>query len=127
MTERELKLQGMRECLEWLENHPEVELTAPEINGHVYGNNAKERMGQHARAMGHADKDFIQQWAYLRKRFSGGVRYSVSVSREDVCERVVVGTKTIPAHADYVIPAAPETEVEIIEWRCSSLLDSEPA
>ena len=38
--------------------------------------------------------------------------------RASICERVVVGKKTIPATKEMVLPATPEREEEIIEWIC---------
>ena len=50
-----------------------------------------------------------------------GVRLLVQVSREEVCERVVTGTKTVTIPGK---PAEPERVVEqdIVEWRCEPLL-----
>lgn len=60
---------------------------------------------------------------YTQKR-PNGITLDVVVTREAVCERVVVGTetKTIPAQpAAEATPERTET-VEVVEWRCSSLL-----
>lgn len=56
----------------------------------------------------------------------GIVKLHVSVARDEVCERVVVGTE------DLVVPASPAVEAqpervetrEVVEWRCGSLLEA---
>lgn len=42
----------------------------------------------------------------------------INAYRDGVCERVVTGTKTIPAKEEEIIPAEPEHEEEIVEWKC---------
>ena len=42
------------------------------------------------------------------KTFSGGITYRAITARENVCERKVVGTRTIPAHTE-----------DVVEWDCS--------
>lgn len=51
----------------------------------------------------------------------GGLNLLVQVSREEVCERIVVSTKTVTIPAR---PAQPEQVVEqdVVEWRCQPLL-----
>lgn len=50
-----------------------------------------------------------------------GLDLNVQVSREEVCERIVTGTKTVTIPAK---PAEPERVVEqdVVEWRCEPLL-----
>jgi hypothetical protein len=59
----------------------------------------------------------LAEWTQARD----GLRLTVTVAREQVCERIVVGTEevTVPA-----VEAKPErTEVrEVVEWRCEPLL-----
>jgi hypothetical protein len=54
----------------------------------------------------------------------GNVEMTILVSREEVCERVVVGSETVTLPATTPVPALPERTVEreIVEWRCGSLL-----
>ena len=55
----------------------------------------------------------------------GGVRLEAFLLRAEVCERVVTGTREVPAQ---VTPAHTE---EVVEWQCSPLLadrsDATPA
>lgn len=53
-----------------------------------------------------------------------GLRVRVSGNREDVCERVVVGTETVTVPAEPAREATPERveTVEVVEWKCSPIL-----
>lgn len=63
--------------------------------------------------------------SYFRvKRSFGPIEVTVFAQRKDVCERVVTGTRHIPAQ---VIPASEERVIEardeeIVEWVCEPLL-----
>ena len=64
----------------------------------------------------------------MLSRSVGPILLELHGDREQVCERVVVGTKIEPEHS---VPAAPEQVVpartiELVEWRCGSLLSPEP-
>lgn len=56
-----------------------------------------------------------------------GLSLQVTVVREAVCERVVVGTETVTVPAQPASEALPERTVEreVVEWRCASLLADE--
>lgn len=60
------------------------------------------------------------QWFVLERRAVGGIKFTVQVEREQICERIVVGTETVVVPA---VEARPErTEVrEVVEWRCEPL------
>lgn len=51
-------------------------------------------------------------------KLPGGMKVHVSISREQVCKRVVVGTKIVPAKEEEIIPAEPEHEEDIVKWEC---------
>jgi hypothetical protein len=51
----------------------------------------------------------------------GGVPVRIWLSRDAVCERVVVGTETVELPAQEALPARTETR-ERVEWVCSPLL-----
>ena len=68
------------------------------------------------------DKLYSDSFAWIRLQFGPFVRFDITSLRETVCERVVVGKKVIPARAEQVIPAAPESSVDEVEWRCHPVL-----
>lgn len=47
-----------------------------------------------------------------------GMKVHVSIDRDQVCKRIVVGTKIVPATEEEIIPAQPEHEEEIVKWEC---------
>ena len=61
----------------------------------------------------------------------GGVKTKVLAYREEVCERVVVGTETVTKTVKdpEILATVPEVEVteevEIVEWQCKPLLAAE--
>ena len=66
----------------------------------------KERMAELARMLGSFDKKLDHQYFNLVKSFSSVVVLDVFAPRDKVCEYVKVGEKT----------------VDILEWRCGSIL-----
>lgn len=68
------------------------------------------------------DKKFGDEFAWLTHHFSPNVTFEITSDRQTVCERVVVGKRVVPAEPERLLPAEPEREVEIVEWRCGSLL-----
>lgn len=145
--QRQAWLDGMRAIVDWLEANPQVPLPfgSNPIDGrigrhglgiyvqdHTYpwedpGPSAVQQVATIAKAMGRATKGTSRTGArmYVYRPF-GPIDVFVGIDREQVCERVVVGTKTetelVPD------PAAPKVEqtrtVEIVEWRCGSVLSA---
>jgi hypothetical protein len=121
-------ISGLRELAAMYESHPE--LAVPDgktFNLFCFAHSdreraeAKERVREVARAFGSAAKSYDDGYFNLKKQFSGGIVLEITTNRDAVCERVVVGTKIEPARE---IPAQsiPEHEVEVVEWRCASIL-----
>ena len=57
----------------------------------------------------------------------GPFRLKVYLNRAEVCDRVQIGTVRVPAVPERVIPASPEHEAPVYEWRCGSVLESATA
>jgi hypothetical protein len=120
---------GLRQIADWYEAHPETALPYDEGGGAltVYTErDTKERAAEIARALGTAEKHMDAGSPYLRLvRSFNGVRLCFVFDRAAVCERRVVGQRTIPATP--ARDAQPEREEDIIEWNCHSILaSSEP-
>ncbi len=112
--QREL-IDGLREFADFLEEHPEHPLfCGVQFDCFLKG---KEELADVARTLGHAQKGGTRDYFYLRKKF-GPVAVDYNVSREQVCQRVVVGEK--------LIPAQPERIEEVIEWRCADAILATP-
>lgn len=125
---------GLRQLADFLDAHPEVPLPymgsyqtgtfQPTMSIILIGDDQKEILADIARAMGTAAKRVDDD----RFRQFGGIALSVSASREQVCERVVVGTheeivEEPDAEALAAVPTRKVTKVvEDVEWKCTPLL-----
>lgn len=99
-------------------------INVPLISGEV-----REKLAAFARA-GKASgvevaKEFNgDDWAGLLLRFGEHVGIAAYAARNQVCERVVTGTREV--EEEIVDPAAPKIKrsrtEEIVEWRCTPLL-----
>ncbi len=109
VEKRQAKIDSMRALLDFLETHPIVPMP------YFTTVNAFPKHGSDiskiARAMKPVDKSQLGTLFILSRRF-GNVTLEVNFGRDEVCERVVVGTEDIP---EKIIPA---TTREIVEWVC---------
>jgi hypothetical protein len=120
-------IKGLREMADFLEAHPSL-YEIPGLAGGLTLNlfvDSKEQLADAARAIGKLSKRVSGDYYYVQREFSGNVTLDVNASRQKVCEKVVVGTKVIPAQPERVLPAEPEQVVEEYEWVCPKSLLSE--
>lgn len=137
-TERTGYIQGLRELADFLEAHDGVPVP---FHGSlqtgkwekvfniflIHEGDNRERIAMVARAMGNFEKRADGSDFRVFRRF-GGITLVAQAAREDVCERVVVGTREVtvtepdPA-AVAALPTVTTTKVvEDVEWICSPLL-----
>lgn len=111
-------ITGVREVMSFLEDHPNLPL--PNIDLQRYGM-TKAEMIEATKAFKTATKTFFGNYFELAKEFTGDVSLKYNASRQEVCERIVTGQKTIPAYTE---PAreVEETVEDVIEWKCHPLL-----
>lgn len=109
------KLSDVRSLLDWLEQHPEVPLPYFESGLMISSVNTRDEVTALAREFGECEKDFVDESFYLRKRFGTTYLYAFT-ARNEVCERVVVGTERMPERVQ------PAYVREIVEWRCAEPL-----
>ncbi|GEL17653.1 hypothetical protein [Pseudonocardia asaccharolytica] len=122
---------GLRQLADMIETNPDIR-TAYLERMHVWCPRDREELQRVVRAGlaagAHVDKEYSDHAANVVLRF-GPVAAMALAGRSMVCERVVVGTRTVrvPDPA-YVPPETPTVEqtVEITEWRCNPLM-TEPA
>lgn len=88
----------------------------------------KDEMLAIAKGLGNLDKvaDKHSDYFKLVKRFSPTVYFQIMTNRDEVCERIVT-KKLVEATPVQIIPASPEREVEVVEWKCPPSLLAEPA
>ena len=103
-------IQSLRNCADWLEQHPGVRAPCYQ-NMNVFVNTRAEVVA-HARAATW-EKIYNDTWFYLRHEFGPDLSIDITAERETVCRKVVAGTE--------IVPAKPEHEVEIVEWVCDDV------
>lgn len=125
----------LRAAAEFAESHPE--LTPYDIHCdnddavviRDYSTTSRDDLARVARALGgHWDKVDFGPLFKLRREVADGVIVELTASREDVCERVVTGTREVeieepdPAAVEALPKIKRTTLVEDVEWRCAPLL-----
>ncbi len=126
-SERDELVAGLRELADFLDSPRGLELPSlavaatawpydyhPRTYDRVPGG-AKATMRRAARALGKADKRHEGHFFSLLRKF-GPVRLELTTSREQVCEKVIIGTKEVP---EVTYPARTE---DVVEWVCSDSL-----
>lgn len=79
------------------------------------------------KALSNFDKKYSDYSATAEKQLACGGVIRISTDRENICKRIVTGTRTIPAKEEYteIHEAEPEREEEIVKWECNSFLDDQ--
>lgn len=112
-------IDGMRRCCDWLETHPIN--TSTDVRLHVFVSDADE-LRRTIRGWGMMTKYADDHFFYAEKKFNKRVEVSVCSSRENVCERVQVGERVVPAEPEKIVPATVERVEPVYVWRCPELL-----
>lgn len=121
MNKREKYVQSLRAAADFLEAHPEVPVPfqqqlgwwcseIPFGDGEPTGSDGVKALVQ---AAPHVTKRYEDKDLWVTYDL-GSISLNYGCKRDAVCERVVTGTR--------VIPAEPERVVEVLEWRCKPLL-----
>lgn len=80
----------------------------------------KTEFGVLCASMGSFDKVRTDYTTGAKTTLESGVTIEVSIGREKVCRKIVVGTRTIaavPEHTE-VVEEQPEHTEEVVEWEC---------
>ena len=129
-------LSGLRDLCAFIEANDDFEFVTgqqPQVAMdfstwylHSLNNNQqRERISDLAKRMGKAEKVYRDSFFSMTHNFGPYVQLKANSERHIVCERVVTGTKIVPAHEAYTLPAQPEQVVEIVEWKCAPILAAE--
>lgn len=127
-------IAGLRMLADLLEQHPELKTPHGDIDVIPRGpEQSREQLAAWARALpGKKDKHIGEKLANLEGRLRG-VKVTVICYRDEVCERVVTGTREVteevpdPA-ALAAVPTVTKTKVvEDVEWVCRPMLADETA
>lgn len=118
LARREAFVQSLRALAFFLEDNPQVPAPFNDtMNIFVHG---REELAAIART-GNWTKQYSGNYFTLAKAFGEDLSYEVNASRDQVCRKVVTGTRIVPYR-----PSEPEHEEPIEEWICdeASLLGS---
>lgn len=128
LTEEQRRwVDGLRAMLDFVEQRPEM---VPRSGNkfYVFANEASD-FAQRALSLGNAEKSSTDTWYNVDRSF-GPHTLQVTIEREKVCERVVVGTveEEIEAPDPEAVEALPKVKqtvtTEKVEWRCPESLHS---
>lgn len=112
VTETRAFVAGLRELADFLDAHPDLPIPTwggVRVNVFIEKDHLKAVL---AAAPGvRWEKRQIGDYYSLRTSFTGDCNYDVNIDREQVCRKVVTGSRTEPAQ--------PEREVEEFHWECT--------
>ena len=138
MNEKNAQLvAGIRDLIAFIEANDDFEFVTGEAHQVVFhwrdwyldsadSSKRRARLAYLAQRLGKAEKQYSGDFFWLRHDFGPHVRIEAASERDVVCERVVTGTRLVPAQEAYTMPALPEHEEEIVEWKCAPILADEP-
>lgn len=107
-------ITGLRDMADWFEQHPDRIPPYLPVTVNLFADDRDDLIA-YAREFGKADKSVVNDWFALRKRF-GPHAIDANLPREEICRKVVTGTRQVPAQ---MIEAREE---EIVEWVCEDAL-----
>jgi hypothetical protein len=122
MTNKEYA-DNLRLLADFFEQHTEVKIpyNAGEFN--YYSAQSKTEMATLARALGKCDKVVTDTFFELHAQI-GEIKFRASTWREKICTRRQVGSISVPASPEVLIPAREAGETPVYEWHCpDSLFD----
>lgn len=103
---------SLRAIADWYDAHPEIELPVDYID--VYNVNTKEEAATILKALSPCEKEYLSTMFYIKKSF-GAITLRFCFYRNQVCERIVVGKKIIPAQR-IEAQDIPERVEDIVEF-----------
>ena len=117
---------SLRQVAEFIEAHPEIALpTENRLNvfPRVDCDEVKNHAARTAHALRHVKKEEFGDHIQLVADF-GGFTYQVWYPRDQICERIEVGRKVVPAKPQETIihEAVPEHEEVVYGWKCQPIL-----
>lgn len=130
LENRPLLVDGLRKLADVFEQHPMLQVPTWKQDITVWVSNrdddedpdhVKNTFKHFLKVLGGTAKDTSDYTFELSWDF-GLIRLRLCTDRDNVCEKVVTGTKILPATEAYTVEAQPEREEEVYEWRCTSLM-----
>jgi hypothetical protein len=118
-VERAEWVDGLRQLATFIEEHPDFTLptcaSVVVLVTEMPPEQARAEMARLARQLGNAEKNTYGDWFEVARKF-GPHSLDINAYRQQICERVVVGTETVEV-AD---PNAPKVTItrDKVEWKC---------
>lgn len=112
-------IDGLRALADFAEVNPDAISVYATFQVDVFADDAAD-MARLAKSIGVPfEKTSSDTWYSLRKRF-GPHTIQVTSARENVCEQVLVGTKTVQKPDPDLLAAVPTVTVAepVFEWKC---------
>jgi hypothetical protein len=104
---------SLRMIAEWFEAHPDVKLPHNAGEFDLFSIHTQAEMAHVARIFGSCEKEYgDESGLFMLKKPFGVITLRVIASRDQVCNRKVVGHVDVP---EQVIPAYKK---DIVEWEC---------
>lgn len=103
--------ESLRQLADFLDAHPEVEIGGTSVCLLDYVNTREELAAIAKR--GSWRKVYTSDYFELHRDFGNGITLQVYTNRANVCRRVVIGQRTVPA-----VPAQPAHIEDVVEWVC---------
>jgi len=118
-TEHQKFADGLRELARFVESHPEMAVPCEQT---FYIFPKKEEVGKYARILGRSKKRVSDTYFDLVREFPPAAKIQVTWGRDEVCERVVVGTVTV--EEPVMVQQGTKTVTrEKVEWKCPKVLE----
>ena len=105
---------SLRRLADFLEQKPQPELY---MIGPIRYVASKEELAKAVKEVGGKLTKEVSYWNFDMVKDLGALKFHIRASRDDVCTKVVKGTRTIPE-----VPYQPERVVEDVEWVCPEVL-----
>lgn len=128
--ERHQYVNGLRAAADFYERATEVKLPSNHTDIANYVVNTKDDARAIIKALGSCKKAYDDDYFRIIKEISPGFKLSFILMRDNVCEKVQVGTKIVEEH---IIPAEPAREEKLVpqrvepiyEYHCPSVLSDD--
>ncbi len=116
---------GLRELADFAEAHPETFAPYMGLTCNLFPR-TRENFSRQARDLGKANKVDMSSYYGLQREF-GPHSVQLLINREQVCERVQTGTRTVTVPDPDVDVPTVEIEEPVYEWQCpDSILAGKP-
>lgn len=114
--QRQEQLTGLRSLLSWLSKHPDQPIPYWLTSEHRIRCEDDAAVVAARKQLGSCSKVFTDTEVGFEHDFGGGITVRAVVERQAVCERVQVGTRTVPA------VSYPARDEPVYEYKCPESL-----